>query len=107
MMRIKKLLTRCFDFVPIKRAIFLIKIEGESMWPVLIPRRQYLATNMLPIRRGDLAVFYNPQNKQEIFVKRISRISNGKYYMESMVSWGSSCRDFGCVIRKNILGKIL
>src|SRR3989338_7451860 len=95
MMRIKKLLTRCFDFVPIKRAIFLIKIEGESMWPVLIPGRQYLATNMLPIRRGDFVVFRNPQNTQEIFVKRVNKISKGGYHMKSLVSWGSSSRDFG------------
>ncbi|MBI2122502.1 MAG: S26 family signal peptidase [Candidatus Sungbacteria bacterium] len=94
-------------FGTIRRAIFSVKIEGESMWPVLIPGRQYLATNMLPIRRGDWAVFKNPQNTQEIFVKRVIEISNSEYHMESLVSWGSSSRNFGPVEKEFVLGKIL
>lgn len=90
-----------------KILLFTVKVEGESMWPALIPGQRYLATNMLPIRQGDFSVFRNPLNPSEIFVKRVAEISNSKYCMESLVSWGSSSKDFEYVTKQTVIGKLL
>ena len=88
------------------RLLFFVRVEGESLWPVLVPGRRYLANAIGVVRIRDLAVFRNPKNKQEIFVKRVAGKQGGCYIMESAVSWGSSSSDFGPVPRELILGKI-
>ena len=101
MMRIKFLLTNFF-----KHPLFLVRVEGESLFPVLVPGRRYLASAWGVLRVGDFAVFSNPKEKQEIFVKRVAGRGRDGYIMESTVSWGSSSHDFGPVPRNLILGKI-
>lgn len=103
-MRIKKLLTHYFEF---RHILFVAKIAGESMWPALIPGQQYLATNLVPIRIGDFAVFRNSANPQEFFVKRVCGILGDAYRVESLVSWGASSHDFGYVTEQNVIGKLL
>ena len=82
-------------------------MEGESLWPVLVAGRRYLASRWGVLRIGDWAVFRNPKEKQEIFVKRVAGTGRGGYIMESTVSWGASSADFGPVPRNLILGKII
>ena len=101
MPRIKPSLTNYF-----KHPLFFVRVEGESLWPVLVPGRRYLASRWGVLRVGDCAVFRNPKEKQEIFVKRVAGQSRDGYIMESAVSWGASSRDFGPVPREFILGKI-
>ena len=88
------------------RSLFLVRVEGESLWPYLIPGRRYLASGILAPCVGDLAVFRNPINPADVFVKRVAALRADGYIMESAVSWGSSSRDFGPVPRRLILGKI-
>lgn len=102
MMRIKKLLILYF-----KHLLFTVRVGGESMWPALIPGRKYLATNLLQIRKGDFAVFRNPSNPSQIFVKKIAEICGEKCEMKSLISWGISSMDFGDIQKQNILGKLL
>jgi signal peptidase I len=90
-----------------KYRFFLVRIEGESAWPALVPGSGRLATGLMRPRRGDFIVFKNPRNSQEIFVKRVTAEKADGYIVESVVSWGSSSRDFGPVPQKNILGKLL
>ena len=130
MKRIKQLLKKCFRIfscfvIPATAGIqrlwipgqarndasggllFLVRVEGESMWPALVPGRQYVASALARPRIGDYAVFRNPSDPSCVFVKRVAGIKNGFYRMESIVSWGSSSEDFGVVPRELILGKIL
>ncbi len=102
MKHIKLLLTRYFKYV-----FFLVHVEGGSMWPRLIPGRRYFASNLFPLRAGDIAVFRNPKNQKKIFVKKVVGREPGGYIMEGEVSWGSSSRDFGLIGKHQILGKIL
>lgn len=104
---IKNLLKNFFDhYRGLASIVFLVRVEGESLWPALIPGRRYLASGFGVLRTGDLAVFRNPKNEREVFVKRVARESEDGYIMESAVSWGLSSRDFGPVGRRLILGKI-
>ena len=101
MKRIQHLLTNFF-----RRLLFLVRVDGESMWPVLVPGRRYLASRFGVLRVGDLAVFRNPKENEKIFVKKIREVLAYSYIMESTVSWGLSSRDVGPVRRELILGKI-
>lgn len=102
MERIKRLLTNYF-----RHALFVVRAEGESLWPHIVPDRRYLASGLLSPRIGDFAVFRNPRDPRRVFVKRVGEAGHGFYRMESAVSWGSSSDDFGVVPRKLILGKVL
>ena len=85
----------------------MVRVTGESALPALVPGKSYLASNIFLPKVGDFAVFRNPRNPAEIFVKRVTRFKNGRYMVESMVSWGASSSDFGLVARELILGKII
>lgn len=115
MRRISSLLKKCFNRVVIpayagmkrRKIFFLVRVEGESGWPVLVPGGRYFASGFLSPRIGDFAVFRNQQDTERVFVKRVVGLANGFYRMESAVSWGSSSDDFGLVPRELILGKII
>ena len=101
MKRIKSLQTNYF-----KRALFFVRVEGESMWPVLVSGKRYIASNVFGPRPGDIAVFRRPKETSRIFVKRVVGASGDCFMMESAVSWGSSSADFGPVRQELILGKL-
>lgn len=106
MRRIKKLRISSFRHL-LKFALFTVKVYGESAWPVLIPGKTYLASRILPPRKGDFIVFQNPKNNKEIFVKQVQKCEVEGYRVSSLVSWGSSSENFGIVDKNLILGKIL
>lgn len=87
--------------------VFVVRVEGESGWPAIVPGGRYVASGLLRPRIGDFAVFRNPHDPCRVFVKRVAGMEQDEYRMESMVSWGSSSEDFGIVPRELILGKIL
>ena len=102
MRRIKELLKNYF-----RHFLFLVRVEGESGWPYLVPGKRYFASNLLVPRAGDWAVFRNPyESGGRILIKRVGAVLDGEYIMESMVSWGSSSRDFGLVERRFVLGRV-
>lgn len=82
-------------------------MQGESALPALVPGTLYLATNMVRPKTGDFIVFRNPMNIQQVFIKQVRSVRDGCYQTESLVSWGSSSRDFGLVARNLILGKLI
>ena len=90
-----------------KQPLFLVKIRGESMWPALIPGKTYLASGFLKPRKGDVIIFRNPKNSDEVLVKRIVDGQDHGYKVDGTVSWASSSNDFGRVPRECVLGKIL
>ena len=87
--------------------IFLVKVEGGSLWPELIPGKRYLATSILKVNADDYVVFKNPNNQQEIFVKKVKRIFDDSYEVGGTVPWASSSEEFGLVPNELVLGKII
>lgn len=85
----------------------MVKIEGESAWPDLIPGRSYLATNLSRPRIGDFVIFKNPKNKNEIFVKQVKEIKGNDYCLEGRLPWAESSKDFGLVNKNLILGRLI
>ena len=102
MKRIRQSLTSC-----IRKILFRVRVNGESCWPVLVPGKSYWASGLIQVRVGDFIVFKNPTDREQILVKRVREMRGGKYEVGSMVSWGSSSKDFGLVSKKDILGKIM
>lgn len=101
MRRIKTSLINFF-----KRALFVVRVDGESGWPALISGRRYVASGFVAPRVGDFAVFRSPSNHEKFFVKRVGRISAEGFFMRGMVSWASSSDDFGIVPWELIVGKL-
>lgn len=90
-----------------KRLLFLVKVEGESGWPELIPGKTYYATCLKKPVIGSFVVFRNPQNPMQILVKKVFAIKNGGYEVGSLVSWGSSSKELGLIPQELILGSII
>ena len=86
--------------------VFVVRVEGESAWPHLVSGKRYLASGLVVPRKGDWAVFRNPRNNEQIFVKRIEKVERSGYIVGGAVSWASSSDDFGPVPRHFILGKV-
>ena len=91
----------------IKRLLFLVKIEGESLWPELIPGKRYAATSLGKPDIGDYLVFKNPGNNGQTFVKKIRDIRDGAYEVAGTVPWASSSNEFGLILRNSVVGKII
>ena len=89
-----------------RRVLFMVRVEGESLWPHLVSGRRYIASALFRPWTGDFAVFCNPCDPSRIFVKKVQEIHSDGYIMASTVSWGSSSNDFGIVPRELILGKV-
>ena len=100
-------LTKCSLISFIKKAIFLVKIEGESAWPELVSGKIYFATNLVKLKVGNFIIFQNPKNREEILVKKIKLIEENTYFVEGTLPWAESSRNFGSIDRCSIFGKIL
>lgn len=98
----KKSLTNFF-----KRLLFVVQVEGESGWPLLIPGKRYLASNLLRPRQGDFIVFRNPASPSEILIKQLTSREGKGYRVESVRSWGTSSGQLGVIPRALLLGKLL
>jgi phage repressor protein C with HTH and peptisase S24 domain len=103
-MRISSLRTSFFDRA--SRAVFRVRVSGESMWPELVSGRVYFATSFGRIQRGDRVVFRDPRG-DSIYVKEVVAETAEGYRVTSLVPWGSSSSDFGVVAKERVLGKIL
>lgn len=78
------------------------KISGHSMEPYLNPGDQVVAFKFLKIKKGDVVVF---KHHSKIFVKRVKKILNGKYFLE-----GDNTNDSLTtppILKSDIMGKVL
>jgi len=102
---IKKLLQKLLrsNLHSFRYTIFRVKIEGESLWPKLIPGKMYYASNLRQPKEGRYVVFKNPRNKNESFIKKVSRIVDDAYFVEGTVSWSSSFT----ISRSDIIGTLI
>ncbi len=80
----------------LKKLFFLVKIEGWSGFPFLIPGKNYLATSLGKIKEGDFVIFKD-QIENKFLVKKV--ISKEKE--------GYRVADFGIVPKKEIEGKLI
>jgi len=87
--------------------LFLVKVEGESAWPELIPEKYYFATSLLKPRVGDFIVFQNPKNSEQNFVKKIKSVNSLGCEVYGLTSWSSSSKNFGLIKNDLVFGKIL
>jgi len=90
---------------------FEIIVTGESMWPVLVPGKRYMARRDVEPCVGDIVVARNPKHPSETIVKHISRIAivsiydlpTTTYELIGTVSWSSTF----IVDRASILGVVI
>ncbi len=90
----------------VKRALFRVRVTGESMWPELVSGKRYWASGFVRPQVGKYAVFQSPSG-EGVFVKKVSRVTNDGYEVTSLVPWGSGSKDFGVVSQRNIIGVLL
>lgn len=102
MTRTKTLRTSYFS-----RPLFRVKVDGESMWPALVPGKTYWASGLLKPQMGDVIIFRNPKNGEQIFVKRVAAVRPEEYEVESLVSWGTSSGELGLVPQSAVLGTVI
>lgn len=86
------------------KLLFVVKVEGESAWPELIPGKYYFATSLLRPKVGRYAVFKNPKKPKQILVKKISAVERDSLEVSSSVSWGKSMLQ---VKRNNCIGVLI
>lgn len=79
---------------------FEVLVTGESMWPVLIPGKRYIARRDQEPAVGDIVVAINPNDAANTIVKRLTVINGDKYQLVGTVSWSSTF----AVTRQQILG---
>lgn len=92
-------------FDKLKRALFTVKVYGESCWPELVPGRKYIATSLIKPKIGDYVVFMTKHG--EIFVKKVKEIKHDSYFVEGMVSWSESSKNLGLINKENVIGKLM
>ncbi len=98
--------TRILPINSFKRLLFLVRVEGESLLPELLPGRYYLTTSLKKPKVGSYIVFPNPHNERQIFIKKIKSVKPEGYYVSGSVFWGTSSEDFGLISRKRVLGTV-
>ena len=90
----------------LKNLLFVVKVEGESAFPELIPGRKYLATSLKRPKIGRFIVFKNPRNEAQIMVKKVTDSHPEGFSVSGVVSWGTSSKELGIISPILILGTI-
>lgn len=85
----------------------MVKVEGESMLPKLIPGRYYLATNLKKPKIGSFIVFQNPLQEDQIFVKEVQSIKDNHFFVKGTVSWATSSKEIGVISPRLVMGVLL
>lgn len=87
-----------------KHVLFVVKVRGESMLPVLVPGKSYWASGLLPVRKGSIVVLQHANGEPAHMVKRVRACYRGGYAVESAASWGVSGETIGIVPRSAVQG---
>lgn len=89
-----------------RKILFLVKVEGESGWPRLVPGKYYFASSLLLPRVGRFIVFHYPKELRRLFVKCVKEIRPDGYYVEGLIPGASSSEDFGVVPKAFVVGTL-
>lgn len=90
--------------------LVIFTIQEESMLPFLFPGDQVLVHRLRKGKKGDIIVIKNPQrnNRQKFLIKKIDKIHDTKLYVVGINKTKSiDSRHFGCVDKKDIIGKMI
>lgn len=81
------------------------KIQEHSMEPFLKSGDEVLVFKFLKIKKGDVIVF---KKEKKIFVKRVSKIEDGKFtVLGDNKNDSYDSRKFGFINKKDIIGKVV
>lgn len=83
--------------------LFRVKVEGESLWPELIPGRIYWASGLPRTRVGDYVVFKDPENPSRNIVKKVKEMRNGTLSVEGTIKRSASYE----ITSENVIGRLL
>ncbi len=103
--RIYSLLTTYYSLLKsLRHLLFIVKIEGESAWPELIPEKYYFATSLLRPKTGRFFIF---KKDGRIIVKKIEKILDKSVEVSAAVSWGSSSKNLGILPLETMIGTVI
>jgi len=85
-----------------------VTATGLSMVPTLLPGDQLLIRRRGPVREGDLVVVRRPDRPFLMVVKRVQRISDGRWWLagDNPVASDDS-RVFGAVSAADLVGRVV
>lgn len=83
--------------------LFFVRVSGESMWPLLVPGRRYLASSLLAPRVGRIVVSHNPAYPAELIIKRVERCEGDSLHLNGTVVWSSRY----VVPRSSVVGAVV
>ena len=87
--------------------IFRYRVKGRSMLPNYKEGDYLLVNKISRIKVDDPVVLRHPKTNN-LILKRVSKIENGRYYVTGdNKEFSKDSRHFGAVERKMIVGKIL
>lgn len=85
----------------------LLKIEGDSMYPLLKNGDKILCLSrlLLPLKENDIVVFNHP--KEGLMIKQLTKINWQGYYVEGTTPYSIDSSIFGYLEKKEILYKMI
>lgn len=90
----------------LRHTLFWVDVIGDSMSPVLLPGKSYLASVFLKPKVGRIIVFKNPQNHNRVMIKKIIKQTNGGFEVAGIRNDSTSSKDIGLVGHRLILGTL-
>lgn len=88
-----------------KQYIFVRRVVGKSMWPVLDPEQVVVALRKRKYEPEDVVILLHDGREK---IKRIRAIERGKYDVRGdNPSQSTDSRHFGLVRDENVLGKVI
>lgn len=87
--------------------IFKYKIVGRSMSPTLKPGQNILVNRLSKVKPQDIVAAKDPRDGK-ILIKRVQKITNGKFYvLGDNPNESTDSRHFGWITKKDIIGKVI
>ncbi len=88
-----------------KQLLFIRRVEGQSMSPILPPGRIIIGWGRGRPKVGQLIVFRHDGLEK---IKRVSRIDNNEYFVEGDNTASSTdSRQFGCINFSHVMGRVI
>lgn len=85
-----------------------VTASGLSMVPTLLPGDQLLIRRGGPVREGDLVVVRRPDRPSLLVVKRVQRITGGRWWLVGDNAGASDdSRVFGAVSAADLVGRVV
>jgi nickel-type superoxide dismutase maturation protease len=88
--------------------LFRVVVEGESMWPTLVPGDRLLVVRTRRVRRGDLVAVPDPRERGRTIVKRVALVERDAVTVVGDNAGASTdSRVFGPVDRRDLRGRVV